>query len=589
MMDEGWVQVEKTANDEKGNRYALIGGEWKPMSKTAKDERGNRYGLPVADHIGDANKKGGPGYQPTDILKDLGIGMNDAMGMPMDVLSGMGRVAGASAAFPEQTFASEAETQGGTVPMPQQEDIPGTSAAFLKTAKSLGFEEPPTPESSVGRIAQKMLRAAPSAVWGGETKIPALLKEMGMFGLSGGMEETAKQAGAGTGMQMAAGMTPFSAAGVGQSALAAEKGLLSTVRPERANLVQKAIDAGFDIPPHMLSDSNIIKSGGNLAEHVPLSGSPSEKRIETFTKKVAEGIGVKADSVTSNTLNNSIQTYGPTIGRIASSQEIPLSADIQDMLLKHMASADAHGGTTPGIDKVINSYVDALLKSAEQNNGVIPGKSWREWNTELQGQIRRTTGPASGDVRYRLSELQKDMMDVVRSNIPVKDLKEFDEARRYYANAMMIESLVAKSPEGMISPASLMNAVTSTGYSKRMKARGKGGDLAELADIGQLIKEPRSAGSYDAKMAADAMKMGGAALTGGAVASGGHASGAGVALAGLWVTANLYNRLAPKLTKTIVGRKMLQQMEAQMPVRERLKIVPAAAQSERNIDETESK
>src|SRR5258706_10295966 len=83
------------------------------------------------------------------------------------------------------------------------------------------------------------------------------------------------------------------------------------------------------------------------------------------------------------------------------------------------------------------------------------------------------------------------------ANSPSRErLAELKDARYKYAMAKVIEPLVAKSTSGDISPSGLMHAVTSDKSKKAMMARGKGGEIGDLARIGQaFLKEPPSSGT----------------------------------------------------------------------------------------------
>jgi hypothetical protein len=114
----------------------------------------------------------------------------------------------------------------------------------------------------------------------------------------------------------------------------------------------------------------------------------------------------------------------------------------------------------------------------------------------------------------------------------------------------IIEPLVAKAKGGDISPQALMGAVTSDSSKKSMMARGKGGEIGDLARIGQaFLKEPPSSGTGE-RLGAYSL------LTGGAVAEP-HTA------AGIVAAANLYNRLGPRLTKRAVKMRDVDPQAAQ--------------------------
>jgi hypothetical protein len=148
-----------------------------------------------------------------------------------------------------------------------------------------------------------------------------------------------------------------------------------------------------------------------------------------------------------------------------------------------------------------------------------------------------------------LSDLQEVGQDALERNIAdPATLERLQTARREYAIGKAIEPMVAKSPNGDLSPAGLMQVVTATKDKKAMMARGRGGDLGELAKIGQMfLKEPSSSGTTE-RAVAYGLIGGGAAI---------DPTTAGTVYAG----ANLYNRAGPAL-----ARRMTRLSDGELPV-----------------------
>jgi len=100
----------------------------------------------------------------------------------------------------------------------------------------------------------------------------------------------------------------------------------------------------------------------------------------------------------------------------------------------------------------------------------------------------------------------------------VQSLQNFQNARFQYKNLKTVEPIVAKATTGDIAPALLQGAV-SRGFSN--VAGGGGGDLAELARIGQrFLKPPGSSGTAENLALMEALKYGGAAAGLGGIAGG---------------------------------------------------------------------
>lgn len=85
--------------------------------------------------------------------------------------------------------------------------------------------------------------------------------------------------------------------------------------------------------------------------------------------------------------------------------------------------------------------------------------------------------------------------DVLRSHmddaISPADREAWQTARQQYRNLKTIRDLVSKETGSGISPAALMGRMNAGGAGKEAMASGKGGQLGDLAQIGQrFLKDP---------------------------------------------------------------------------------------------------
>jgi hypothetical protein len=212
---------------------------------------------------------------------------------------------------------------------------------------------------------------------------------------------------------------------------------------------------------------------------------------------------------------------------------VPLDAELQADLARHIANTSKE---TADVTKVVSSYVQELQAAAK--DGVIPGTALRKINTEIGAKVR---GTESGDLRRALGDLQDDMRAALGRNLSGEDLATLQDASKKYAIAVKLIPLVSKSPLGDISPAGLMQAVTSDKSGKRAMARGKGGDIGELAKIGQLfLKEPGSSNTSERALVYGGLLGGGAYVEP-------HTA------AGIYGAANLYNRAGPSIARKMTG------------------------------------
>lgn len=310
------------------------------------------------------------------------------------------------------------------------------------------------------------------------------------------------------------------------------------INQETAQLANKAHQFGMTLTPDMLSDNKIARIGGEALAKVPLSGAPADANQVAFNRSLIGMIGgdTTARALTPDVYGNALEQAGGKIGDISSKTQIPLDQSFSDALAGHVN--DAAKFQTEDVANVVNNYVQELQNKAAQNGGVIDGTAFRTLNSKIGRQMRGTT---NGDLRNALGDLQDSMHNALQANISdPADLSALLAARKQYAIAKTIEPLVAKSPTGNISPAGLMNRVTSNGIGKTAMATGNAGDLGDLARVGQrFLKEPNSSNTAERGLAYGI-------LGGGAIAN-------LPTTAGVFTAANLYNRLSP-----ILARKMVQ-------------------------------
>lgn len=80
------------------------------------------------------------------------------------------------------------------------------------------------------------------------------------------------------------------------------------------------------------------------------------------------------------------------------------------------------------------------------------------------------------------------MQGALNDSISDADQAAWQTANRQYANLKTIRDLVNKDQvNGNISPSALLGRVTANGAKKEAVASGNGGDLANLASIGQTF------------------------------------------------------------------------------------------------------
>lgn len=326
---------------------------------------------------------------------------------------------------------------------------------------------------------------------------------------------------------------------VRRGAAATGRALTPTVNPETARLASKAQALNIPIRPDMLTDNRFARMMGEAFEKVPLSGSKEEARQIAFNRAVGAQIGAdrNANRITPDVFDVAMTQSGEKIGEIAAKTPIPLDPDFRGLLAQTQIRSNRF--EVSDVAKIVNSYISEIREKAAPT-GVVPGETFRKITSDIGRQMRTTS---NGDLKNALSNLQDDLHDVLTRNIAnADDSAALEVARRQYAIGKTIEPLVAKATTGDLSPAGLMGAVTATKDKKTMMARNRGGELGDIARIGQLfLKEPRSSGT--AERALTYGLLGGGVTIEPTLATG--------ALTG----ANIYNRAGPAVTRRILAHQ----------------------------------
>lgn len=116
-------------------------------------------------------------------------------------------------------------------------------------------------------------------------------------------------------------------------------------------------------------------------------------------------------------------------------------------------------------------------------DGALPGDAYQSIQSQL-GQVAKSGGE-KGNYAGQISGA---LRDALGDSISDADQAAWQQANRQYANLKTIRDLVTKDQvNGNISPGALLGRVTANGAKKEAVASGRGGDLADLASIGQTF------------------------------------------------------------------------------------------------------
>lgn len=301
--------------------------------------------------------------------------------------------------------------------------------------------------------------------------------------------------------------------------------------PEVLKLAQKARAFGIQLRPDMLTDNKFARIFGQAMEQVPASGSKEQERLVAFNRSLVSQIGGDTTSgrMTPEVFNKSLQKSGIEIGNFYKKSKID-----SDTLNKSLTAVESNIGAETADAKSIMSFYLEQARGLNKDGQINP-IAMRKLDSKIGARIRSAT---DGDLREGLGSIQDALRDSVNAGLSEADRGLLNESRTRYAKAITLEPLVAKAKRGYINPSLLLGQMNSSRQGKSRMARGKAGDMGDLARIGsEFLTNPGSSNTAER----------------GAIYGGLGAAGAGaayvnpLAAGGIYGMANLYNRLGPML------------------------------------------
>jgi hypothetical protein len=273
---------------------------------------------------------------------------------------------------------------------------------------------------------------------------------------------------------------------------------------ETADLADKAMSKyGIPLRADQISGNETIRRAGALGAKIPGSGFASNvgEQQAAVNRAVANTFGETADKVTKGVWSRAKDRIGNVFDQTLPNLEAHINPNVAS---KIQAISDATEYLPQEEARIVNKHVnDVLHQFIDVGGGRMEGKQIQALISKGSPLDRAIAG-GSSNVKYLASELKDVLFDAVGQTASgsartdpayLQNLRAFQNARYQYKNLKTVEGLVKKSPTGDISPALLQSAV---GKSFKNAASGGGGDLAEIADIGQrFLKPPGTSGTAE--------------------------------------------------------------------------------------------
>lgn len=380
-------------------------------------------------------------------------------------------------------------------------------AQLTGTADQLGDEQAAVPYQTFDRIAEGDIatglgryipEVAAVAIPG--SKIAALPRfgqrlaaGAGLGGASGALREadSAQQRLANVGV----------GAGLGVAGEGIATGLRALARPVSegvAALYNSARKFGVELTPAQLTNNQFMRRAQNLLQSMPLSGARQawERQVDQFNRAVSREFGEDSPKITPEIFARAKSRIGKEFDQLSARSTLNVTDGLLDRLgaIQQEAAAFADEGTV----RAVGSAIDRVLRQSV--DGKMPGMAYKSLDSQL-GKIMAGGGEKSAFV----AEVRDAIREAMDESITPAMREAWRTARGQYRALKTVEPLVAKSADGSISPAQLMGRVTANRAGKASMAAGRGGNLGELARVGQAMKAPSSSGTVENLLAAQSL------------------------------------------------------------------------------------
>jgi hypothetical protein len=468
-------------------------------------------------------------------------GVVSTVGMPGDIVRGVGAIGGAAAeqylnpdplsAIQNRNQLMITPNQGPQIVTPEMlSDAPGKpnvpAASWhnpIDTESLLGYPgistiaNPPSvqPQNLRERIEAGVASGAGAAVSGGAltgglSSLPTAARTIAQGAAAGGAGEVGGEVGE------AVGGTPGRvvgtlAGGIAGARMAPGGGgptalLPSTMDAETTALAQRAKDFGIDVGVGAASDSPVIKYLDSVMRRLPFTGygKYDEANQQAFAKAVTNTFGEDAPKVTPTVINNAYDRIGKVFENVGGRYDVKLDPTMDQKLTDISRRAAEAGLDSPSQVQAIQDQVQKIRDIATNNNGTIPGNVYVNLTKRgesldlLQGSRSTTSGQLGGQIRDALDE------GLINSATPA-DAAALKQARTQYKALKTVEPLTLRADAtgavtpstGEISPAALLGRVNQQ-YDNAARAQPGQIPLLDLGRIGQrFLKDAPSSGTSE--------------------------------------------------------------------------------------------
>lgn len=281
--------------------------------------------------------------------------------------------------------------------------------------------------------------------------------------------------------------------GVASATGALARGAVARADPYTAKLAQQAKALGIRLGVPNVSENPLVRTVASQMERLPFSGAG--KRFagnqEAVNRAVGKTIGIpNAKRITPDVFADAKATIGNQFNTLSARNNLSLNtqhvADVKGVVDEATRLGGAEFGSS------VRNWANDLFSRVDAS-GSIPGAAYKSFDSKIGKAMA-----SGGEKAMYLGNLREVVRDAMDASISAGDRAAWQTARKQWAALKTVEPLVAKSSNGNIPPSQLMGRVTADGAGKSRMAAGNGGELGELARIGQrFLKDAPNSGTAD--------------------------------------------------------------------------------------------
>jgi hypothetical protein len=472
---KAWAPLETARNDQTGEVVALVGGQWQP----------------IGEQMGASEKA-------QRVVGLAGKGFNEQVGAAIGAVPDLVTYGLRQFGKLDSALRPPSSIPPVNIPLPGPGFYGQQASAALNALGRNDTAETTTERAAygagqgAGNVASMLAPAGvvanmarPGSLAAGVAKTMTTQPAMqAVSGMTGGAVGEATE-------NPALGLAAALAVPVG---LGVARGVVSPggarTNPETGRLAAVAQREGIPLTPGQITGSAPLRTTESVFGQLPSTAGKqatlNQTQREAFTRAALERMGVRGEKLaTPEVLNRGLERATGNMQQVYARNNLSLDAPTMQRVQAIAAEAKRElpkDSVKPIVNRVLD-FIDKI-KTGPQGS-TVDGKAFGALDSALSTELREIKDVKT--LRF-LGNLQRTLRDAFESSAPQADAELLREARRHFANGMVIQKAMnsgsANTAAGYIPPTALSSALA--GGPRRNYARGFG-DLNDLSRIGRAF------------------------------------------------------------------------------------------------------